>query len=149
MKQLRIDPLFLLAGLLALGVGLFLVLYLLKYVWLFGMALTPFLLIVTFFINKQPIIDYANTIGNTFWNNPLRGIFYAALTLLVLPFVVLFLLGKALFINKLGDLQKEQFGNNGNLFEAINGFNTTQAESGNSSSHETYSDYEEVETTIK
>ena len=146
MKSIQINPVFILFGVVAmllLGGGL---VYFAKPIWYFSMFVAPFLLVISAVINRRPLLDYVKMLGDTFWRNPLRGVLYAAATFFGLPFVALYLLFKAIFVNKLTELQQQGFGDASSVFNAETLFGNAQ------NTHKTtddFVDYEEIETTIK
>jgi hypothetical protein len=150
MKSIQINPVFILFGvvvMLLLGGGL---VYFAKPIWYFSMFVAPFLLVISAVINRRPLLDYAKMLGDTFWRNPLRGILYAAASFFGLPLVAMYLLFKAIFINKLSELQQQGFGDTSSVFNAETLFGGQHHSAQNSAKKDDdFADYEEIETTIK
>ena len=143
MQSIRLNPIYLLFGLIVPLFVLFLFIRFAKVLWIFGMFLVPVLLLVTYFINPKPITDYAKMLGATFYQNPIKGLFYTVLTVLGLPILAFFFLAKAIILNKVQAITQQPDGF-ANFFTNSQDNNTTP----NVNDTE-YSDYEEIETVAK
>ena len=89
--------------------------YYMKYIWGIGMILSPFILLIAFFVNKKVLFDHFSNLGRGFLEAPIRGLFSAVLTFAALPIVSIYILLKAVFYKKLSEMQQENpfqmFGN--------------------------------------
>ena len=153
---MKINPIYILLGVVAMLLLSGLALFYAKYLWYLGMLLSPLVLGLSAYINPRPLVDYTKMLGDTFWRNPLKGIAYSALTFFGLPFVAVYLLFKAIFVNKLTELQKQgfgdkaqMFGNASQIFDAETLFGNNRHAQQNAANDGDFSDYEEIETTIK
>lgn len=100
--------------------GFFLVFYLfsllMRMLWWLALVLMPVLLIATFFINKSVITNYVGSIGRLFKRNKVGGLVAGGLSIIGLPFVSVFLFGKAMLYKKMDEInnQQQNGGNRGN-----------------------------------
>ncbi len=117
-------------------IGLILILIVIYYViqglfWVLGI-IAPVLLILTFFIDKNVIINYGKWMLNLFKTKWYLGLGAGAMTFFGFPFVSAFLFGKAMFKKKVAEM-----GMSG-------GLGGDEART----SKDTFTDYEEVESEI-
>lgn len=102
-NQSRISPLFAMLAFIAFMVALF---YLAKGVFWILSFVAPILFIVTFFINRQVIFDYAKSLIKLTKTNPFMGIAGIVLSFVAFPLVSAFLFGKAMLLKKVGSLRE-------------------------------------------
>ncbi|MEY4927708.1 MAG: hypothetical protein RI894_2144 [Bacteroidota bacterium] len=144
MQTLKINPLWILFFMALFAIVTLGVIYFLKQIWFIGMVLSPIILLIAFFIHKETVLAHFKTIGDEFWKNPIRGLFSAVLSFAALPIVSIYILLKAIFHNKIGEMQqKNPFEMFGNQEQEVRDEQITR-EKKNPSVGE-YIDYEEVE----
>lgn len=115
-----------------IGLVLFLIVayFLIKSIaWVLGL-IAPVLLILTFFIDKNVIINYGKWILDLFKTKWYFGLGAGAMTFFGFPFVSAFLFGKAMFKKKVADMGMGLGGDDART------------------SKETFTEYEEVESEI-
>lgn len=145
MQSVRINPVYVLFGLIMPVILVFLLLRFFRLLWIIGMCIMPVLLVVTYFINKKPLLDHLKTLGATFRKNPIKGIFYTLATVFALPLLSWFFLGKALFLNKIAEITKDP----NNFANAFFGQQTEAIGTQKQPKTAEYTEYEEIETIIK
>jgi hypothetical protein len=145
MQPVRINPIYLLVGLIIPVLLLLFLLRFAKILWFVGMVCAPILLLITYFINKKPITDHLKMLGAMLAADPIKGIFYSIFSLVGLPFLALFFLGKALVLNKVDDLKKDPNGFANAFFGQENAAQNPQQIQNEGE----YADYEEIETVAK
>ena len=145
MQSVRINPVFLLVGLI---IPVLLLLFLIRFskiLWVIGMFCAPILLAIAYFINKKPILDHLKMLGATLRTDPIKGLFYAVFSAVGLPFLAVFFVGKAFVLNKIETLKQDPNG----FAQALFGQNTDDTSLNNAQSNAEYADYEEIETIVK
>jgi ATP/ADP translocase len=145
MQTVRINPIYVLFGLILPIILLFLLLRFAKILWLIGMCFTPILLAIAYFTNKKPILDHLKMLGGLLRENSIKGVFYTLASVFALPFLSLFFIGKALFLNKVAEMTQDP----NNFANAFFGQQTDAIETQKQQKNAEYADYEEIETIIK
>ncbi len=97
-----------LIGLISTALFFIAVYYVLKFSFIALYYAAPVLLAITLWINYKVVTDYINNLWLRIKENPVAGVLNVVLSVLGAPFVILFLLGKALVFRRLGKFQ-EQF----------------------------------------
>ena len=147
MKTVRINPFFLLFGLILPFIFLLFLLRFAKVLWLFGLFCAPLLLIASYFVHRKAITDHLNMLGSNLRGAPVQGLFYTVLSVATLPILAPYLLGKAFFLRKIAHLQQDPSGIIHTFFgENTNPSNqTTQGNLHKNNTDDTeYTAYEEV-----
>ena len=144
MQTLRLNPIYVLFGLLLPILVVFLLLRFARFLWLVGMCIMPILLVVAYFSNKKPITDHLKMLGALLRERPIKGVFYTLVSIVALPLLAWFFLGKAIFLNKIAALTQDP----NNFANAFFGQQTDVTESKQQKNTE-YADYEEIETIVK
>ena len=101
-----------------------------KFLWQLALILMPVLLIATFIMDRNLLINYGKRIGKIYKANKTSGLIAGGLSVLGSPLVILFLFGQAILFRK---------------FKKA----TAKHEEQNTSKFGEYVDYEEVDTTFK
>ena len=101
-----------------------------KFLWQLALLLMPILLIATFIMDRNLLINYGKRIHKIYKANKTSGLIAGGLSVLGSPLVILFLFGQAMLFRKVKKA-------------------TAQHEEKNSSKFGEYVDYEEIDTSFQ
>jgi hypothetical protein len=105
----------------------------------------PVIVIATLIIDYKVVINHFKSIGNAFQRDILRGVAYAAFTFFAAPVVAVWLLLKAIAKKRLASISANfQERMQDRFQEGLGNYQKPQAQS-----PEYYTEYEEIETTIR
>lgn len=82
--------------------------FLAKFIFRILFYLSPIMLIAAFIIDKHVVTGYIKWLGRLFKKNAVYGIGATVLSILGMPVVSTFLLGKALFRKKIKEMEEQQ-----------------------------------------
>jgi hypothetical protein len=109
------------------------------------MCIAPIILVIAYFTNKKPMTDHLKMLGVLLRENPIKGIFYTLVSVVALPLLSWFFVGKAFFLNKITEMTQDP----NNFANAFFGQQTDAIETPQQQKNAEYADYEEIETIIK
>ena len=95
-------------GIVIMVVGLIALWVLAKFIFKLLFYLSPVLLIAALVIDRQVVTGYVQWIGRLFRKNPAYGVAATVLSIIGIPVVSLFLLGKAMFKKKVKEMEQQQ-----------------------------------------
>lgn len=82
---------------------------LVQFIWWLGLIAMPVLLIITFILNRQILFNYVRSIRRNYQRSTALGVTTTVLSVIGLPFVSLFLFGRALLMRRAQKAQEAAY----------------------------------------